>query len=247
MIVLIEILHVLIHIVEESPEIFKQLKSAIIESFGKTLIPLLEEARLEKALTDVSGQMVDAIVQLFCLVVDQISEEELLNLVSTCSCLQTLRALATKLFSCKPADAVRSREIGLLKALLRIVSMPSLVSIASGQQIAGTIELFVGIISKCQEKQIETGFTCQERSRYHWAALCLRSVSRSAVVVHHSFKPWVWGPHWLYKNDMDWLIQFLNDDERGMQKIGLGILGNLILIKDSYEHLCVKIPQFLDV
>lgn len=45
----------------------------------------------------------------------------------------------------------------------------------------------------------------------------------SAVVVHRTYKPWVWGPHWLYKNDMDWLIQFLNDDEKALQKIGLGM------------------------
>ena len=32
-----------------------------------------------------------------------------------------------------------------------------------------------------------------------------------------------------------------------MQNSGLGILGNLILIKGSYSFLCNKIPQFLDM
>lgn len=225
MIVLIEILQVLMHVIE-CEEIFKQLKSIILSSFAKTLIPILEEICLESSLDDddgLYGHLSDTIVQLFCQVIDQVSDAELLRLVSTSTCLQTLRGLAVKIFAQAGTDT--QREVSILRALLHIVSMPNLVTVASGQQIADTIELFVGIISRCQEFQIEAGFTCQERSRYRWASLCLRNVSRSAVVVHRSYKPWVWGCHWLWKNDMDWLIQFLNDDEKGLQKIGLGMDG----------------------
>jgi hypothetical protein len=225
MIVLIEILQVMMHVIE-CEEIFKQLKSTILSSFTKTLIPIIEEICLQRSFKEdggLYGHLSDTIVQLFCQVIVQISEEELLHLVSTSTCLQTLRSLAVKIFAGIDQDTSRQREVFILKALLHIVSMPCLVTVASGQQIAETIELFVGIISKCQECQIEAGFTCQDRSRYRWAALCLRNVSRSAVVVHRTYKPWVWGPHWLYKNDMDWLIQFLNDDEKALQKIGLGM------------------------
>jgi hypothetical protein len=226
MIVLIEILQVLMHVIE-CEEIFKQLKPTILSAFAKTLIPILEEMCLERSRNEDDGlynHLSDTIVQLFCQVIDQVSEQELLRLVSTSTCLQTLRSLAVKIFA-GVIDTSRHRQVFILKALLHIVSMPSLVTVASGQQIAETIELFVGIISKCQEFQIEAGFTCQERSRYRWAALCLRNVSRSAVVVHRSYKPWVWGGHWLWKNDMDWLIQFLNDDEKALQKVGLGMGG----------------------
>jgi hypothetical protein len=198
MIVLIEILQVLMHVIE-CDEIFKQLKPTILSSFSKTLIPILEEICLESSLDEddgLYGHLSDTIVQLFCQVIDRVSEQELLRLVSTSTCLQTLRSLAVKIFAGVGKDTSRQREVYILKSLLHIVSMPSLVTIASGQQIADTIELFVGIISKCQEYQIEAGFTCQERSRYRWAALCLRNVSRSAVVVHRTYKPWVWGLHW---------------------------------------------------
>ena len=36
--------------------------------------------------------------------------------------------------------------------------------------------------------------------------------------------------HWLYSNDIEWLLVLLNDDEKVIQKFGLGILANLILM-----------------
>ncbi|KAJ3247805.1 hypothetical protein HDU77_008438 [Chytriomyces hyalinus] len=113
------------------------------------------------------------------------------------------------------------------------------------------VQLLVSLLGLSQQNYINStdgnAFTYQDRSVYRLVVLSLRSISRCFVVLQDSFINWLWGDHWLFEGDIEWLLVLLNDDERIIQKYGLGILGNLILIKDSYPLLCVKIPQFLDM
>jgi hypothetical protein len=190
---------------------------------------------------------------------NHIDSSDLVHLASTSPCLLNLRIHAEMCFSSDFESDGRKGVIGLhqqykldaLQALLPIISMPSLVMAVSGDIISETISLYVSIIGRYQQLFINftngDSFSYQDRCCYKWTVLSLRNISRSAVVVHTAYKPWVWGSHWLFNNDMDWVVQLSNDDEKILQKMGLGILGNLILIKGSYEYLCVKIPQFLDV
>ncbi|KAI8917355.1 hypothetical protein BC831DRAFT_554181 [Entophlyctis helioformis] len=61
------------------------------------------------------------------------------------------------------------------------------------------------------------------------------------------WNPAAWGDHWLFEGSLDWLLNLLHDDERTLQKFGLGVLGNLILMDGSFAFLAPKIPQFLDM
>lgn len=230
------------------PQIFSQLKDLLLLALRSVLVPVLMICH-ENGLDYSQLRIADSVVLLICSLVKQISSEELVSLVSSSECLSALRNHLFLLFS-KPEKNTLPK-VRTLMSLLPIVSLPSLVATVSGESIAQMIDLYVQIIGQCQEsfENFTSGdaFTYQDRCHYRWTALSLRNISRTAVVVHTAYKPWVWGSHWLFREDMDWLVQMLNDDEKILMKIGLGILGNLILIVGSYEYLCVKIPQFLDV
>lgn len=93
-----------------------------------------------------------------------IMDQDLLKLISTSTVLKTIRSVAVLIFESR-LDNKREREVSVLTCLLHIISMPALVTVASGEAIADTIELFVVIISECQISQSESGFTFQQRSR----------------------------------------------------------------------------------
>lgn len=246
MIILNEILAFITIIISQTA-IFNQFKRVVLESISMILLPILE---CTEEIDGISGKLSETIITLLNKVFQYIDSTQLIKLASKSSILTTLTKFASFLLN-SDAEVHRELNVRVITTLLHIVGLPSIVTIGSGQNIAECIELFVGVISKFQSlnRNFTDGdaFTYQERSKYRCAALALRSISRSVLIVHTTYKTWVWGRHWLFENDIDWLMQLLNDDEKSIQKIGLGVLGNLLLIKGSYEFLCVKIPQFLDV
>ncbi|KAI9356550.1 hypothetical protein DFJ73DRAFT_230265 [Zopfochytrium polystomum] len=167
----------------------------------------------------------------------------------------TLAALvnATKLMFIldKAKSASQKQKLDCLECLVTFSCVEEFVSLVSGKVGTNMIRLLVAILSYYQQNNMTTdggnSFTYKDRSTYRLAALSLRNISRCIIVPNDSFAPFLWGDHWLLENDINWLQLLLNDDERMIQKFGLGILGNLILIKDSYHHLVVKFPQFLDM
>ena len=120
-----------------------------------------------------------------------------------------------------------------LSCLLSYSTLPSLTSIASSETLSQFIHLLVQIVGSFQKTFANfadgNSFTYKDSAAYKWTALCLRNLSRTVITID-SQHPWIWGEHWLYENDIDWLLNFLNDDEKIVQKFGLGILANLILL-----------------
>nr|KAJ3422169.1 hypothetical protein HK105_000874 [Polyrhizophydium stewartii] len=55
------------------------------------------------------------------------------------------------------------------------------------------------------------------------------------------------GSQFTYKDRSVYRWGLLHDDEKTMQKFGLGIIGNLILMNGSSVYLAAKIPQFIDM
>ncbi|KAJ1566419.1 hypothetical protein HK405_009882, partial [Cladochytrium tenue] len=91
-----------------------------------------------------------------------------------------------------------------------------------------------------------SAFTFRERHTYRLLALCLRNLSRSAIA-EDGCERWQWGGQWLFDDELRWLMSLLHDDERDVQKHGLGILGNFVLARDSYPHVVALLPRFLDM
>ncbi|KAJ3339572.1 hypothetical protein HDU93_007989 [Gonapodya sp. JEL0774] len=179
-------------------------------------------------------------------------DEDVVRLASTTSWLHSLRNLTEFQFALETASSkTHVDRLNCLYCLLSFMSLPSVTALVDGDVIASVIHLFVQILGLLQEKYFGGtnggDFTYEDRSVYRAVALGLRNASRSITVYPEAERPWMWGDHWLYQNDIDWLSLMLTDDERQIQKCALGILGNLTLIKGSYQHLCVKIPQFLDM
>jgi hypothetical protein len=173
--------------------------------------------------------------------------------VLAANCIKAITNFTHWLFSLDVSltDVYHSDRLRCLDCMLIFVSMPNFVSVVSGEIGARIIRLFVAILSFSQQSYSNStdgnAFTYKDRSVYRLVAICLRNVSRCVVVPSPSYRSSLWGDHWLYEDDIKWLLLLLNDDERMIQKYGLGILGNLVLIKESYHHLIAKIPQFLDM
>lgn len=165
----------------------------------------------------------------------RLEDHQLTRLASNSKCLDVLSDFTFFVFS---SDATLSRSHYLrqscLSAILSFSSLPSLLSLASSDTICHMIRLLVQIIGSFQNAFANfadgNSFTYKDRSSYKWAALCLRNLTRTVVVYENPNQSWIWGDHWLYMNDIEWLLDFLNDDEKAIQKFGLGILANLILV-----------------
>ncbi|OAJ42335.1 hypothetical protein BDEG_25799 [Batrachochytrium dendrobatidis JEL423] len=176
---------------------------------------------------------------------------ELSKLSEATPCIVILKNYTHQLFASESGKAKNHMErINCFSVLLSLVSLPNLtISIGSTDVIAEMIHLFVQVLGFSQQNYMNFSngntFTYKDRVIYRCAALCLRTLSRSGLDVqrHTLFL----GDHWLFDGDIDWLINLLHDDEKIMQKYGLGILGNFILIGGGLSYIEAKIPQFLNM
>ncbi|KXS13482.1 hypothetical protein M427DRAFT_58538 [Gonapodya prolifera JEL478] len=180
------------------------------------------------------------------------SDDDIIRIASTTTWVQILRNLTEFQFSSSSQSAKNHTDrLNCLYCILGFVSQPAVTRAINGEVVVSVVRLFVQILGLLQQLYSKgtngSDFTYKDRSVYRVVALGLRNISRSIILDANVQKSWHWGDHWLFQNDLDWLSLLLNDDERQIQKIALGILGNLILIKGSYQYLCVKIPQFLDM
>ncbi|KAH9247266.1 hypothetical protein BASA81_015147 [Batrachochytrium salamandrivorans] len=167
------------------------------------------------------------------------------------SCIHILKDYTHQIFAAEGGKAKNHRErINCLSALLSLISLPTLsVSVGGVETMAEMIHLLVQVLGYSQQNHMNSTngntFTYKDRSIYKWVALCVRNLSRA--VIHFSPHPLPWGDHWFFHGELEWLLNLLHDDEKIMQKYGLGILGNLILIKGSSVYIEAMIPQYLDM
>ncbi|KAJ3211481.1 hypothetical protein HDU67_004517 [Dinochytrium kinnereticum] len=90
-------------------------------------------------------------------------------------------------------------------------------------------------------------FTFEKRGVYRLAVLSLRCISRCYLDAFSILDRETWNHAWLFDNDIDYLAHLLNDDEECIQKNGIGILGNFILMPQSYDALFAKIPHLISM
>ncbi|KAJ3085978.1 hypothetical protein HK102_013638, partial [Quaeritorhiza haematococci] len=220
------------------------------------------------------SEICSSILKFLRVVFNRTPEQDLVDIASDMRCMSTLRDFAHLLFAFPEHTGKGGGvdRVNVLASLLPFVRISKIVDLVEHETIAGVIELYVQLLVMFQEDHSPTSAnkpsTCENRNVYRLVATSLRNLSCSAVAalsrsnsaaqqpeylfhsgIHRrpSVSEWIWGDHWLFNNDIGWLLGLLNDHEQIVSKSGWGILGNLVLIKDSYAHLCVRIPQFLDM
>ncbi|TPX31473.1 hypothetical protein SmJEL517_g05189 [Synchytrium microbalum] len=235
----------------------------LISSIRRVLLFVLERGSREDVGSTINWRDLSASIAGFLswFLVD-LPENELVGLISSSSIVSVLVNYASRLFLHKQITRLSPAiHRDTLTCLITVTSLPSLAFSLSGTVVANAIRVLVSYIALVQHEGTDWSdeealngnrangniFTYCGRNAYQLAAVGLRNLSRIAVETRDTEQTWVWGEHWLVQDDIQWLMTLLNDDEKTMQKVGLGILGNLILVKGSYQYLCIKIPQFLDM
>jgi hypothetical protein len=141
----------------------------------------------------------------------------------------------------------RQHRFNVLRSILLIINNPNLVSGVDKQVTVDLIAVLTQTLGCLQQSFSRLDdFTSQNKAVYYLVALCLRTISDSIVHRLSSFSS-VWGDHWCFEGTLDWLSCLLVDDEIRIQKLGLGILADLILIPESYQFVLQKTPNFLDM
>ncbi|KAJ3194689.1 hypothetical protein HK101_002163 [Irineochytrium annulatum] len=219
-------------------------------SFQNILLAILQENYTH---LHGEGHLCYEIIRFILMWFKTLSGNDLAFLVKHSKCVEVLTEYTNFAFSVE-TKASRNQlcRLNCLRCLLIIVSLPQLVSIASGEALCDLIRLFVEVLGFSQQNYANAtdgnSFTYKDRSFYRIVGQSLRNASRSVVVVQSSSTRFsIWGDHWLFEGEIDWLLLMMNDDEKLMQKYALGILGNLILLRGSYACVLAKIPYFFDM
>ncbi|KAJ3026427.1 UNVERIFIED_CONTAM: hypothetical protein HDU68_005664 [Siphonaria sp. JEL0065] len=236
----------------KSQTFFASLKEMFFQSLTNLILPILQSTSQLKTTDQNLSALSSEFILLLRTVLKSAAQEDVGRILKTTNCLDVLINYTYYIFSLECKDVMsHSDRISCLECLVVIARYPAFVYIVPGQIGSAFIQLLVSVMGFSQQNYVNStdgnAFTYQDRSIYRLVARSLRNVSRCFVVLQSSFSNWLWGDHWFFEGDIEWLLVLLNDDERIIQKYGLGILGNLILIKNSYPLLCLKIPQFLDM
>ncbi|TPX39566.1 hypothetical protein SeLEV6574_g07118 [Synchytrium endobioticum] len=237
--------------------VFPTLKSSI----RRVQLLVLERATRDDVTTAVDwrglSSSVAGFLSWFLIVLPQ---NDLLELVANSSIMSVLVDYSTSvLLNKQKLSPVIHGDA--LTSLITITTIPSLTAVIADHVITNAIRLLVSYLSLVQQEGSDwqdeeiprgnglrcSGFTYCGRNAYQLAAMGLRNLSRAVVEARDTNRSWVWGDHWLIHDDIQWLMNLLNDDEKIVQKVGLGILGNIILVNGSYQYIVIKIPQFLDM
>lgn len=193
------------------------------------------------------GDIQNAHLGFVCTLAQKLPCSHVTRLLRETPVMDVIKTVTVKCFS-SPQVTVQDREnrIRCLRVILQLVSMPSLVDVVDGQTIGDFIAVLTQTLGCLQQNfaNIDT-FSHQDRTVYRLLALSLRHISRTASEL--ALAPaggknkiranWIWGDHWLFEGALDWLLTLLSDDDIRMQRIALGIIGNFLLVPESYRSI----------
>ncbi|KAJ3393904.1 Serine/threonine-protein kinase plk4 [Entophlyctis sp. JEL0112] len=249
---LVEVIEHLSRGIATSPTFFSGLQNSLFKSLSMLTLPILQSSTHIKSAEEKLHKLPGELMLLLQNYLRLCSAPSLGAILKNTNCLEVLINYSYYVFSYEFKDArMYSYQFACLQCLEEFTKIPEILHLVSGAKAASFVQLLVSILGYSQQNYTNStdgnAFTYQDRSIYRLVARCLRNISRCFVVFQSEFKDLKWGSHWLFQGDIDWLIVLLHDDEIAIQKSGLGILGNMILIKESYPLICAKIPQFLDM
>jgi hypothetical protein len=235
-----------------------QFWSLLLDSFRQSLLVFLE--RSPKLLPSTSNaaaslqllNVSSSIVRLLnCLL--ESAPDKILETAFTKSA-DIIVFLGKYLLRCFSASCVSYEDLEnrlyCLRSLLAALNVQGFARRVPPQAITDLIAVLTQTIGCLQQSFASSDqFSHQDRGTYRLVALCLRNLSRVVLNCGEDKQSgqWVWGDHWFFENSLEWLLTLLSDDDMRLEKIGLGIISNLILIPASYQSIMQKIPNFLDM
>ncbi|KAJ3350970.1 Serine/threonine-protein kinase plk4 [Entophlyctis luteolus] len=222
---LVEVIEHLSRGIATSPTFFSGLQNSLFKSLSMLTLPILQSSTHIKSAEEKLHKLPGELMLLLQNYLRLCSAPSLGAILKNTNCLEVLINYSYYVFSYEFKDArMYSYQFACLQCLEEFTKIPEILHLVSGAKAASFVQLLVSILGYSQQNYTNStdgnAFTYQDRSIYS---------------------------HWLFQGDIDWLIVLLHDDEIAIQKSGLGILGNMILIKESYPLICAKIPQFLDM
>ncbi|KAI8903532.1 hypothetical protein EDD86DRAFT_261089 [Gorgonomyces haynaldii] len=225
----------------------EQLHSHVLKALHTVFVPILEIASIEmnagnNAYNELSGEILSFFKFLF--------HNHSHTSFVTPSFFEVLRLYIHCIFASEQELAKNhKRRIDCLMALLPFSCTVDLTKKCRHESIVGMTNVLVQVIGYSQHNYGTIGqgdvFTFKDRSVYRLASVCLRNFSR--IMLQETSAIISFGEHWLFENDLEWVLRLVNDDETIVQTLGLGILGNLILYPGVYPYLLEKAPQFVDM
>lgn len=206
-----------------------------MDSIKLVLLPILREQAHKDSADSTVVSLSTEIIGFLASVFRKLNQSQLCRLASTSKCIETIADFSFFVFSSERSlNRSHFLRLNCLSCILTFSSLQSLLSIVSSDTVCHLIRLLVQLIGSFQETFAHfadgNSFTFKDACVYRWTILCLRNLSRT-VISFDSVDNWcLWGDHWLFAEDIAWLLALLNDDDMINQKLGLGILSNFILM-----------------
>jgi hypothetical protein len=202
-----------------------------VDSIKLVLLPILNEHAHKDCVDSLS--LSTEIIGFLASVFRKLNQSQLCRISS--KCIEIIADFSFFVFSSeKTLNRSHFLRLNCLSCILTFSSLTSLLTIMSSDTVCHLIRLLVQIVGSFQETFAHfadgNSFTFKDACVYRWTILCLRNLSRT-VITFESVENWcLWGDHWLFADDIAWLLALLNDDDVIIQKLGLGILSNFILM-----------------
>lgn len=231
------------------PAAYAHLQKTLMSSFehvileiirGKLILPV----ELEGSDVDHTFDLQYEALLLGLGIFNQASVEYITAVVSKSDCIAILTNHLRR------SSALDSQMTTLL-LLSHFISIPGLAFVTQRESIVDLIGLLIYFITSHQRAHMySTDYRASPydgRGFYRSAVLCLRSICRTSLVDENDENSWIWGDYWTFNGSFEWLIVLLDDPEDFVQKLGMGILANLVLVDEATVEIKRLIPKFLEV
>ncbi|KAI8915226.1 hypothetical protein DFJ77DRAFT_461726 [Powellomyces hirtus] len=134
-----------------------------------------------------------------------------------------------------------------LEVLADCLALPGISGRLDVDVLKHTVGLLVSIIAEHQMRRAQEESHYINRGIYLRSAICLRLVCRIGTGAKGADEDWIWGNHWLHDESFQWLVGLLDDQDSVMQKLGMGILANLVIVDRARQALEAEIPFYVEV
>jgi hypothetical protein len=188
----------------------KQLHRLVFESLENVFLFVLEDlASIE--LNSANGthhDLATEIVTFFRWMFSRMERNMLEQFVATPKFLKVLVLYTHFKFASETEMAKNhGKRIDCLMSLLPFTGLPNLGSLVREESILALISVLVQVIGYSQQNYFGAsgdGFTYKDRRVYRLAVINLRNISRSSFLSSATCAPW--GDHWLFEDELQWML-----------------------------------------
>ncbi|KAJ3024085.1 hypothetical protein HKX48_007266 [Thoreauomyces humboldtii] len=239
---LIDVLEVLEIILKDVAH-FEAFSVISVPCFKRMIVPVLR-SWLHGSNSQLPSHLVARVLAFAATAVTNLATNYLSQLVVKADLLPLLADCAS--FVLKLDDPGSLHLSAIIDILSACVSVPSLASLVTTEVVGETVALLVNIVTRHQALRGHAQYDSEYigRGTYTRAALALRIVSRTSYTATSGDSR---STQWLHDGSLRWLVALLDDPQPGVQKCGMGVLSNLLMVTDVRQILQEEIPRHFEV